>query len=49
MPVIDMAGLNTQIAPMDAVMSVLGDYQNGFTTSVETLDVINAIVAEWRQ
>lgn len=49
MPVIDLAGFHTQIAPMEAIMSVLGDYQNGFTTSIETLAVINAIAVEWRQ
>ena len=48
MPVIDMAGLDTQQAPMDSIESVLADYQGGFTNSVETLSIINAIVTEWR-
>jgi len=48
MPVIDMAGLDTQRAPMEGIESVLADYQGGFTNSVETLSIINAIVTEWR-
>lgn len=49
MPVIDMAGLNTQSAPMSAIAEVLNDHYNGFTSSVETLNIINAITIEWRQ
>ncbi len=48
MPVIDLAGLDTQRAPMDAIESVLADYNGGFTNSVETLSIVNAIVTEWR-
>lgn len=48
MPVLDMTGLNTQTAPMDAIAEVLNDYNNGFTNSVETLSIVNAIVTEWR-
>lgn len=48
MPTIDMDGLNTQSAPMDAIAEVMNDYHGGFTNSVETLAIINAIVSEWR-
>lgn len=48
MPVIDMSGFDTQRAPMDAIESVLNDYNGGFTNSVETLAIVNAIVTEWR-
>lgn len=48
MPAIDMTGLDTQRAPMDSIESVLTDYNGGFTNSVETLSIINAIVTEWR-
>lgn len=48
MPVLDLAGLDTQSAPMDAIAEVLNDYNNGFTNSVETLSIVNAIVTEWR-
>lgn len=49
MPVIDLAGFDTQVAPMGAIAEVLNDYHGGFTNSVETLSIVNAIVAEWRQ
>lgn len=49
MPVINMAGLDTQSAPMAAIAEVLSDHYNGFTSSVETLNIINAITIEWRQ
>lgn len=49
MPVIDMTGLNTQSAPMAAIEEVLKDHFNGFTSSAETLNIINAISIEWRQ
>lgn len=48
MPVIDMSGLDTQQAPMNAIAEVLNDYNGGFTNSVETLSIVNAIVSEWR-
>jgi len=49
MPVIDLAGLDTQLAPMAAIHEVLTDYGNGFTSGVETLNIISAVVTEWRQ
>lgn len=49
MPVIDLAGLDTQLAPMAAIYEVLTDYGNGFTSGVETLNIISAVVTEWRQ
>jgi len=49
MPVINMTGLNTQAAPMDAIESILVDHQGGFINHVEALSIINAIVCEWRQ
>ena len=48
MPVIDMAGFDTQLAPMSAIAEVLNDYNGGFTNSKETVAVIEAIVTEWR-
>ena len=48
MPTVDLSGLNTQSAPMDAIAEVLNDYHGGFTTAVETVAVVNAIVSEWR-
>lgn len=48
MPVIDMTGFDAQTAPMDAIAEVLNDYNGGFTNSVETLAIVNAIVTEWR-
>lgn len=48
MPVLDMSGLDAQTAPMDAIAEVLNDYHGGFTNSVETLSIVNAIVTEWR-
>lgn len=49
MPIIDMAGLDTQTAPMEAISSVLQDYHEGHINSVETLVIIGAIVTEWKQ
>lgn len=49
MPSIDMTGLDTQSAPMAAITEVLNDHYNGFTSSIETLNIINAIAIEWRQ
>jgi hypothetical protein len=49
MPVIDLTGFDTQSAPMGAIAEVLNDYHGGFTNSVETLSIVNAIVTEWRQ
>lgn len=49
MPVIDMTGLNTQSAPMDAISVILGDHYNGFINSTEAMGIINAIAIEWRQ
>jgi hypothetical protein len=48
MPVIDMTGLDTQLAPMKAIDEVVGDYTNGFINSKEALGIINAIVCEWK-
>ncbi len=48
MPVIDLAGFDTQQEPMSAIAEVLNDYRGGFTNSVETISVIEAIVSEWR-
>lgn len=48
MPVIDLNGFDTQSAPMNAIAEVLNDYNGGFTNSVETLSIVNAIVTEWR-
>ena len=49
MPTIDMTGLNTQTAPMDAVAEILNDYHGGFINSIEAMSIINAITVEWRQ
>lgn len=49
MSVIDMSGLNTQIAPMDAIESILQDHHEGCLNHIEALSIINAIVCEWRQ
>lgn len=49
MAAIDMSGFDTQTAPIDAIISVLEDYSNGFTNSIETIGIINAIATEWRQ
>jgi len=49
MSVINMTGLNTQSAPMDAVESILKDYYDNCINSKEAIVIINAIVTEWRQ
>jgi hypothetical protein len=49
MPIIDMTGLDTQLAPMKAIHEVLSDYYNGFINSKEALSIVNAIACEWRQ
>lgn len=49
MPVIDLAGFDTQSDPMSAIAEVLNDYHGGFTNSVETLSIVSAIAREWRQ
>lgn len=49
MPIIDMTGLDTQLAPMKAIDEVLADYYNGFINSKEALGIINAVNCEWRQ
>lgn len=49
MPVIDMTGLDTQQAPMDAICEVLNDYHGNFINSVEALGIINAVAVEWKQ
>lgn len=46
---IDLAGFDTQSDPMGAIAEVLNDYHGGFTNSIETLAIVNAITAEWRQ
>jgi hypothetical protein len=48
MPVIDLSGFDTQLAPMDAIAEALNDYHNGFTSSIETLGIISAITTEWK-
>lgn len=47
MPTIDLKGFDTQLAPMAAIAEVLNDFHGGFTTSVETVAIINAITIEW--
>lgn len=49
MPRIDMAGLDTQHAPMYAVEDVVNDCHGGFISPLEAVEIINAIVCEWRQ
>jgi hypothetical protein len=49
MPVIDLTGIDTQLAPMVGIAEVLNDYRGGFASGVETLSIIEAIVTEWRQ
>lgn len=49
MPVIDMNGLDTQRAPMEAIFEILNDYHGGFVNAVETLSIINAVAVEWKQ
>lgn len=49
MPTIDMTGLNTQQAPMDAISEVLNDYHGGFINAMEAMGIINAVATEWRQ
>ena len=46
--IIDMTGLDTQTAPMDAIAEVLNDYHGGFTNAIETVALVNAITTEWR-
>ena len=48
MPALDMTGLDTQTAPMDAIAEVLNDYNGGFTNAIEAVALVNAITTEWR-
>lgn len=48
MPAINMSGLDTQTAPMGAVEDVVKDYVGGFLTATEAIDIVTAIVHEWR-
>ena len=48
MPVIDMTGLDTQIAPMKAIDEILTDYYEGSINSREAIEIINAINYEWK-
>lgn len=48
MPVIDMTGFDTQLAPMKAIDEVLTDLDGGFINNKEALGIINAIVCEWK-
>lgn len=48
MPVIDMSGFDTQTQPMYAVEDVVKDYVGRFLTAAETVDIVTAIVHEWR-
>lgn len=48
MAAIDMTGLDTQTAPMDAIAEVLNDYHGGFTNAIEVVALVNAITTEWR-
>lgn len=48
MPVIDMTGLDTQLAPMKAIDEVLNDYAGGFINGKEALGIIDAINCEWK-
>jgi hypothetical protein len=47
MPKIDLTDLDTQIAPMEAISQILKDFHGGFTSSIETLEIINAVTYEW--
>lgn len=48
MPVIDISDLNAQTKPMDAIDSILDDYDGGFMKAYEALAVIRAVVCEWK-
>jgi hypothetical protein len=48
MPVIDMTGFDTQLAPMKAIDEVLTDLDGGFINNREAIGIINAIVCEWK-
>lgn len=40
---------NTQVAPMDAIETILKDYHDTFLSPKEALSIITAITIEWRQ
>jgi hypothetical protein len=48
MPVIDMTGLDTQLAPMKAIDEILSDYANGFVSGKEALTLIDIVNYEWK-
>lgn len=48
MPVIDMGGLNTQAAPVDAIECVLEDFEAGHITGSEFAVIVRDIITEWR-
>lgn len=49
MPAIDMTGLDTQTAPMDAICEVLNDYNTNCINAIEAMAIVNAVTTEWRQ
>jgi len=48
MPVINMKGLDTQREPMNAIDEVLKDFYGDFINSREAIEIINAIMCEWK-
>ena len=48
MPVINMSGFDTQKEPMKAIDEVLQDFYGDFINSREAIEIINAIMCEWK-
>ena len=47
MAYIDLRGFNTQTDAMTAVVQIMQDWRNGFTTHKETLSLLSAVAEEW--
>lgn len=46
---INLEGLNTQTAPVDAIAEIVEDVKGGFVNPLTALNYIEAIIIEWRQ
>lgn len=46
---INLAGFDTQTAPVDAIAEIVNDVKEGFVNPLLAISYIDAIIIEWRQ
>ena len=47
MAYVDLRGFDTQRDAMTAIVQIMSDWREGFTTHKETLSLLNAVAEEW--